>query len=342
MLSYGSNIISSTEQLRKISIDELYQKISHPSSELSGSISQLRALQSLDIEKYKYNKRFLPYFTCGIFTPPVRRIVNFHFTDYFVIDIDHIMQKNFVLADMKSELMKDDRVMIMFISPGNDGLKIIFRLSERCFDAAQFSLFYKVFAGSFSRQFRLEQVIDNKTSDVTRACFLSADPDAWYNPEASAVKMDTVINFDNQLSTAIIEKELLQKEKTEDRIVPIDEADVKSELNNDILAEIRQKLNPRLSEVKKKDIYVPEQLNALIPFIQQQAAELEMSILEVIPIQYGKKIRFGVNQFWAEINVFHGKRGFSVVKTPKNGSNGQLSEIAYDLVANVISDFNEK
>jgi hypothetical protein len=229
MLTYGINIISSTEQLRKISMDELYQKIAHPSVELTGSISQLRALQSLDLEKYKYNKRFLPYFTCGIFTPPVRKIVNFHFAEYFVLDVDHIGQKNMDITALKNELMKDERIVLMYISPGNDGLKIVFRLKNKCFDAAQFSLFYKVFAGRFSQQYNLEQVIDNKTSDVTRACFLSADPEAWYNTIATAVDMESVIDFNNQLTVSIMEHELHEKEKNETRIEPIDDTNVKTD-----------------------------------------------------------------------------------------------------------------
>jgi hypothetical protein len=82
-------------------------------------------------------------------------------------------------------------------------------------------------------------------------------------------------------------------------------------------------------------------LNAVIPLVQEKAMELGITILEVIPIQYGKKIKFGVKHFWAEINVFHGKRGFSVVKTPKNGSNEELTQIAFDLVNNVICNLNE-
>lgn len=341
MLSFGNNIVSSTEQLHVVTINELYHKIAHPSAGLDASISQLRILQTLDLEKYRYNKRFLPYFICGIFTPAVRKIVNFHFAEYFVLDIDHIGQKNLDIAALKEELKKDSRILLMYISPGNDGLKILFRLQERCFDAAKFSLFYKVFANGFSQQYQLEQVIDNKTSDVTRACFLSSDKGAWFYPAASVIKMESVIDFNNQLTVSILENEMLLKEKSETRVEPIDEANVKNEISSDILTEIRQKLNPRLVEKKKRDIYVPEQLNAVIPVIEERAVELEISILEVIPIQYGKKIKFGVKHFWAEINIFHGKRGFSVVKTPKSGSNEQLTQICYDFVTNVIDNLYE-
>lgn len=341
MLTFGVNIISSTEQLRKITIEELYQKIAYPSVELTGRIAQLRALQSIDMEQYRYNKRFLPYFTCGIFTPPVRKIVNFHFARYFVLDVDHIGQKNLDLITLKNELARDERILLMFTSPGNDGLKILFRLENKCFDAAKFSLFYKVFAGGFSQQYQLEQVIDNRTSDVTRACFLSADQEAWYNPEAHTIDMDSLVDFNNQLTISNIEQALREKEKNETRVTPVDDTDVKAEINNEILAEIRQKLNPRLVEKQKKEVYVPEQLNAVLPLIEKRSAELGLSIIEVISIQYGKKIKFGVRHFWAEINLFHGKRGFSVVKTPKSGSNEELTQIAFDLVNEVIYNIHD-
>lgn len=340
MLTYGTNIVSSTEQLKKISIEELYHKIARPSAELSAKISQLRTLQYIDIDKYKYNKRFLPYFTCGIFTPPVRRIVNFHFAEYFVLDIDHIGQKNMDILALKRELTKDERIVLIYVSPSNDGMKIVLQLKEKCYDAAQFSLFYKIFASRFSQQYKLDQVIDNKTSDVTRACFLSVDPDAFINIDAIPVRIESVIDFENELTLSIIEKELHEKERTEIKIEADDDTNVKTDISIDILAEIRQKLNPRLTEKKKKEVYVPEQLNTLMPLIEKSAVELGINVIEVIPIQYGKKIKFGINHFWAEINVFHGKRGFSVVKTPKNGSNKELMQIANDLVSNIICTLN--
>ena len=74
-----------------------------------------------------------------------------------------------------------------FCSPGADGLKLLFRLEEKCEDEALFSAFYKQFALTFSQKYQLEGVIDTQTSDVTRACFMSYDPEAWYRPEALPV-----------------------------------------------------------------------------------------------------------------------------------------------------------
>ena len=53
-----------------------------------------------------------------------------------------------------------------------------------------YSLFYKKFVKSFSEQYDLQQVVDAKTSDVSRACFLSHDKDAFYNENKGELSCD--------------------------------------------------------------------------------------------------------------------------------------------------------
>ena len=90
-----------------------------------------------------------------------------------------------------------DRVVLSFLSPSEDGLKVFFKLKERCYDSGLYSLFYKAFLLEFSKQYVLHQVIDTRTSDVTRACFVSVDPDAYYNPDAVQVDIRAFIDMDN-------------------------------------------------------------------------------------------------------------------------------------------------
>ena len=58
-------------------------------------------------------------------------------------------------------------------------------------------MFYKLFVHKFSVKYGLEQVVDTRTCDVTRACFLSADSEAYFNPEPELVVVDDYIKTDD-------------------------------------------------------------------------------------------------------------------------------------------------
>ena len=63
-----------------------------------------------------------------------------------------------------------------------------------------------------------------------------------------------------------------------------------------------------------------------------------LQVTEILNIQYAKKIRARLGQREAEINLFYGKRGFSVVISPRLGTNGELNS----LLAELVREFLEK
>ena len=81
-----------------------------------------------------------------------------------------------------------------FVSPSEDGIKVMFRLKERCYDAGIYSIFYKAFAATFAMRHNLMQVSDSKTSDVARACFVSIDTEAYFNPNCTPVDINAYID----------------------------------------------------------------------------------------------------------------------------------------------------
>ncbi len=328
MISFGKNITQKNDPLQRINIEFLYKNIKLPKVEFESQIEQLRTILSIDEKKYRFYKTKLPYVCCGLFKPAFRKIENFAVTSYFILDIDHIKEKNHDLNELKTKLSKDERIVLMFISPSNNGLKLMFRLKERCYDSARFSLFYKLFAHSFSEQYNLQQVIDNRTSDVSRACFISVDKNAYYNREAVSVDMNAFVNFENE--NEIREANLFIKQKSENKEEKPEK--IKKELSDDVLQQIKQKLNPKIKTIKEKQIYVPEEIENIIEKVKAKVQEYNIKVVEVSNINYGKKFRFQLNQHWSEINLFYGKKGFTVVKTPKKGSNSELMEICYKIL----------
>ncbi len=326
MITIGKNIRSASDMLERIDISELYDRIWMPGSDLQSKVAQLRKVRQLDTARYKEMKKELPYVVCAVFNPPYRRIENFAYTEYFMIDIDNLSEKQIDPETLKNELKADTRVMMSFISPSEDGLKVLFRLKEKCYDSGLYSMFYKVFARKFSEQHDLTQVVDTRTCDVSRACFLSWDANAYYNADAEPVDLklyadvsDPTLLFDEYRKTEKAELEREPADKEPKNVEPDDEA----------MEKIKSLLNPKYTaEIKKKDVYVPEILQQVAQGMKAFMDEMGLEVYEVIDINYGKKFRIRMGNKMAELNVFYGKRGFSVVESPRNGTDEQLNDIS--------------
>ena len=213
MLQAGKSVTQINDPLVKIQVEYLYQAVKSPKPELEAEIRQLRMVKTIDAKRYTQLKKNLPYIVCGIFNPPVRRGENFAWISHFMLDFDHLAEKGVSVETLKATLSVDPNVKLMFISPGDDGLKVLFHLSEKCYDRGKYSLFYKLFSKKFASQYNLDQVIDSSTSDVTRACFMSVDPKAFYNPDALPVEIKNYLDFDNMDQVKEISSMLKQEEK---------------------------------------------------------------------------------------------------------------------------------
>lgn len=331
MLSAGKKITSNADSLMKIQLSYLYHCIKNPKSELEAKIRQLRIVRAIDPKKYSMLKKELPYVVCGMFNPPFRRTENFAYTEYFIVDIDHITQKGLSVGMLRSQLEQDARVVLSFLSPGEDGIKLVFKLAERCYDAGLYALFYKAFVYQLSQSYHLDQVLDQRTSDVCRACFISIDPDIYYNPEATPVNILDYIDTSNPAA-------LFDLKKTIDRDMAekkdVEENKIADDIDKEAIDKIKEILKISKVNVSKPPVYVPEQLDEIIDDLKKYIEETGLVVSEIININYGKKIRLKMGIKQAEINVFYGKRGFSVVESPRSGTNSELNKLTGDLIKN--------
>lgn len=340
MIMSGVNITSSADMLRKVQEEYLYNSLRNPKPAIDSKIRQLRIAYCLDPKQYSQLKRTLPYFVCGIFTPPYRRRENFAYIESFVIDIDKLSEKRLSLQGVRAKIQSDERVMMCFASPSEDGLKVMFRLKDRCYDYGLYSIFYKDFIRKFSLQYQLEQVIDSTTSDVSRACFVSIDADAYYNPQSAAVDIAQYINAENT-------DELFDLKHTLDKAVKEDmecaKREDKSAYNPDpdaeVMKEIRARLNPRALKKEERPVYVPNQLEEIMDDMKKYIEATGIIVSGIKSIQYGKKIQSTLGLKQSEVNVFFGKRGFSVVKSPKCGTSTELNDLLADLVNSFLEEY---
>ncbi len=333
MLQFGKNITTPADQLFPLSVEQLHRALVKPRQAFADQMAQLRAVKSIDEKRYRELKKKLPYLVCGKFHPPVRRKENFASISCFILDMDHLSDAGRPLEEVRRQVQEDERVLLSFASPGADGLKLLFRLGKPCTDAALFSAFYKLFARSFAEQYDLMQVMDFRTSDVTRACFLSVDENAWFNPDAKPVILETLVNPSDYRQT---EKALKEADK-EIKEATTRQEPVAANPPDEVLTRIRQRLNPNARQPRQKQYHVPEEVDNALAKLREQLARFEMEIVETGPINYGRKVKVKAGNYWAEINIFYGKRGFSVVKTTKSGSNAELAELAAEVIEGILT-----
>ncbi len=333
MLQLGLKITQPSDPLEKITLERLYLGLSKPKQEFRDLILQLRTVAALDTARYRELKKQLPYFVCGIFHPPVRRKEHFAAIRYFIIDLDHLAEAGVQMEELRQRLKEMEEVALVFASPGGDGLKVMFHLEDDCRDAAMFSAFYKVFAHRFAERFGVQGAIDLRTHDVTRACFMSYDPETYYNPLSALVKMEDYLKA---LDYDHAREDVREAEKALAAQAAPREDDKGPALDDEVLRRIKERINPALAARPKKEYFLPPQLGEAMPVIREKLAEIELEIRLDEPISYGRKLHIGAGKHFAEINLFYGQRGFKVVKTSKTGSNAELADLAAKALESII------
>lgn len=335
MISYGTNLTSTSDEMQHISLRQLYERVSHPDERLAVFVRQLRIVRTVDSKQYAQLKRRLPFVVCGVFNPSLRSIDNFAYTETFCLDIDHLSDKQIDLGTLRLRLDADPRVALSFVSPSLDGLKLFFRLSERCYDAGLYSLFYREFARRFSGQYGLEQVVDARTCDVSRACFLSVDEGAMLRDDSELVDWRSVIPADNPSDLFDLKHDHDKQQKAEATAAAADGGDkAEHDPADDVLARIRQTLVPKAAkaEAVRAEAFVPAILDELIDGLKTYIEKTGIEVGDVSNIQYAKKIRCRLGLRQAEINLFYGHHGFKVVKSPRSGTSAELNDVVAQLI----------
>ncbi len=335
MLSAGSNIQSLTDALKPISVEHLYQSLVSPKADVEAKIRQLRIVRQIDAKLYARNKKLLPFFVCATFNPAIRRTENFAYTSYFVVDLDNLAERQLDLQTLRNWLETDPRVLLSFISPSEDGLKVLFRLKERCYDAGLYKVFYQEFVRRFSQQYHLEQVVDSKTCDVCRACFISIDTNAYYNQDAEPVDINDYLKADDATALFDMKHEQDRANKEVDKLQKEEKAAGPAEPADDELSHIKELLQmqrQRMPQIPRLPIYVPERLDQIMDGLCSFVDDQGMKIYDIQNIQYGKKIRGKLGNRLAEVNLFYGKKGFRIVQTVKGILSPELNEILAELI----------
>ncbi|TXF87983.1 hypothetical protein FUA23_16620 [Neolewinella aurantiaca] len=334
-LMLGRKLTAPSDPLERVHVERIFQGLTRPKPAFRDMISRLRTIASVDTAKYRQLKKTLPYIVCGIFHPSIRRKQHFATIHYFILDLDHLADGNLTAAEVRDKLSGLPRPLLGFTSPGGDGYKVLFRLATPCSDAARFHAFYQAFARKFAREHGWEHVVDYQTCDVTRACFMSYDPEAFYHPNAAPVELNNYLTEPLALPSGT-EQERAPR-------LPQPAAKNKKAIagpDEETLGNIRQKLNPkRRKSSKERTIVQPEEISSAIDYFKENLSEYDLRLTDNEAISYGRRLRIMANKgIWCELNLFYGKRGFTIVKTTKSGSHAELAELAAKVLRELLHD----
>lgn len=344
MISIGYHIRQANDPLKPLRISDLARRIQSPEQVFIDFILQLRSVMSLDAKKYRELKTRLPYVVAGNFHPPFRKIENFGSTAVLILDFDHLRQKEINIEAFKMKIIADDKTLLLFKSPSGDGLKVFYQLAVPFYDPSKYSVFYKLFASKIANDLGAHQVVDKVTSDVSRACFVSYDPDVYLNESATLVKAETYVDFNQPLEFLEFEqKKAIEKSNSADKSIQQYEESVKTassqqDIPQEIWEKIKSQLNPSLAVKKEKKIFVPEQLDLILEKLKAAISSAGMEVEGIKNIHYGKQIKVKMQHWWGEINVFYGKKGYSVVKSTKSGCSEKLTEVAAMIVSQTLNE----
>ena len=339
MILLGKNIAQANDILTDVSVENVYNGLRNPNGEVAKLQERLRIIRSMDNNQYRRMKTALPYIICGHFNPRVRKKENFVFTERFLLDIDHLSDYEIDIEKLKIKLKSDKTIELMFSSPSGDGLKVMFKLVKKISDSSYYSMFYKTFCLKFSELYELGSAVDIKTCDVSRCCFVSYDSNAYYNCNSDLIDCQSYVDEYSMKDFDKLNSELKDIEKiNEQNDIENEIQHSKNEmgLSEEIINAIKHKMGLKIKINPGKTYEQPEELKERVPKILEIIESVGLIIHANKPISYGRQITVKSENQWAELNLFYGKKGISIVATTKTGSNKVLCTMVVDLLKNYL------
>lgn len=170
-MSLYSFPITATASITNITTFELFVKLKSP--EFEKIITTIRGIED-EKEQDKLKDANLQTVTpSGIYSNRNQKDFIEH-TGIICIDFDHIAD----LADFKQKILSDSEIetLLLFLSPSGAGYKWFVRIPKNVYTHISYFNAIKHYVKS-----TYDFEIDNKCKNISRACYLSYDPDAYLN-----------------------------------------------------------------------------------------------------------------------------------------------------------------
>lgn len=321
---YGENVKSNTPLVR-LDVLELMELIKDENSDLATRTNYLRSILEVSEKKYNELKVNLPFYTSAVFHPGFRTKENFAAINILIIDLDDLDGS---VQEVSDALIRDQSIWFFHLSPSGKGLKVGFKIEENIYDSYLFKELFIRHSYYWSEKHGLRMHVDFKCFDVTRASFLCHDSNFYLNNDSVPINIDSTLELEYP---DLSENKMQDVEKLSTQ--SSEEKSNHSYSLTEAINIIKQKLGKKIIVPKEeREIFVPEEVKILLEKSKAILTENEIEIVEINPIQYGNQITLLFRNVWAELNVFFGRRGFSIVISNKKGSNRELAELSRDIL----------
>ncbi|MFT4154574.1 CRISPR-associated primase-polymerase type B [Parafilimonas sp.] len=336
-LYLGKNICqSNNDVLQPCSVEEITSLIKQPNGELYDLAKQLHTILRMDKAAYNRHKLRLPYICCCSFTHNIRNGKNFIYTESCIIDLDGFASAEYIRNDVLPAVKEDPHIVMAFISPSGKGLKILFGFTNPCSSLKEYSLFYKNFVTQWAQQYGLAGYADTVTCDAVRVCFLSHDTQVYVNPSAQPLNWQSYLPG----STSAAGEGAVHINNDAQPETPATPANIPGKpaaIAEETYLNITRRLNPTAPVRTPRNVFVPPILEDIAVKIQALAALNGYTVKDIADINYGKKIALSKGFAWGEVNVYYGKHGFVIVKSPKRGSDAAIALETEDLIKAILT-----
>lgn len=192
-ISFQENLYQNVEQLNlEIVIDYMKEGLGNIRENINLIRSNLE-----DKKQVQELKKKLPAFSFNIFSDSRRTNDTFIKTDHLLFDIDKINSEQ--IKELRDKIKSDGRTYLLFTSPSGKGLKIAYRLDDSITSTLEYYKNYHHYSNYFSEFYNVK--LDKSTKDPARICFLSYDPEIYYNANAVSISgVDSSEYFPNELT----------------------------------------------------------------------------------------------------------------------------------------------
>ncbi len=175
-LTFSQYGIKNVANLRDVTIEEIPKLIKNDEG-LKVSTERLRSLVGIEQDDYKLNQ--LPYVIFGGTFKERKDAGLIKSSDLVCIDIDNLPDVGIV----KQELSKLSLPVLHFVSPKGKGLKVVFVCNKKF----SFKENYVAYGRYLIQIVGIpEKHIDKSCSNISRACFLCHDADAFFDADRLA------------------------------------------------------------------------------------------------------------------------------------------------------------
>jgi hypothetical protein len=301
-ISFGKNIKDAQEAPAPMTLHDIFNLITHD-GDLERKTKMVRKIYQVSKDHYRNMKTSLPYVSCSHFNGKTRKFDHFEKASGWILDLDGKSKADYELFE---KCLSDPRVVLSYTSPSGMGKKLLFLFDSPVEDPQLYSDAYRAFTHSWALQYGLFNHIDQKNCDVSRVSFLCADLFARFNHDYIAIHPEEFIQIRQKEAADI----------PENQVIP-------AGVYTQILSRLGTKAKPNINKWQPL-----EAIEVIIPLLQEKLRQETIEIHQIEYIAHGAKLHLMHQHNRGEIIIYYGKRGYSVVTSPKKGIHPQLNEAA--------------